>query len=85
MKAHRDPHGAADTRASIVAAVPRERVNTASSYQQGCERGRAARQRTPRSSHAVCKPAPDRRKSTFLRSLIHMPARGTEVIPVSPL
>jgi hypothetical protein len=26
-----------------------------------------------------------RRKSTFLRSLIHMPARGTQVIPVSPL
>ena len=32
--------------------------------------------------------APDaraRRKSTFLRSLIQMPARGTEVIPVSLL
>jgi len=26
-----------------------------------------------------------RRKSMFLRSLIHMPARGTVVIPVSPL
>ena len=29
--------------------------------------------------------ARDCRKSTFLRYLIHMPARGTEVIFVSPL
>jgi uncharacterized protein (DUF2252 family) len=60
MKAHRDPHGAADTRAPIVAADPRERVGAASSYQQRRERGRAARQSAPRSSHAVWKPAPDR-------------------------
>src|SRR5215207_5152106 len=60
MKAHRDPHGAADTRAPNVAADPGERVNTALSYQQRRERGRAARQSAPRSSHAVWKPAPDR-------------------------
>ena len=58
MEAHRDSHGAADARASIVAADSGE--NPASSYQQRRERGRAARQRTPRSSHAVWKPAPDR-------------------------
>src|SRR5215204_1309041 len=60
MEAHRDSHGAVDARAPNVAADPGERVNTALSYQQRRERGRAARQRTPRSSHAVWKPAPDR-------------------------
>src|SRR5215207_2702263 len=60
MEAHRDSHGAVDAGAPNVAADPGERVNTALSYQQRRERGRAARQRTPRSSHAVWKPAPDR-------------------------
>jgi uncharacterized protein (DUF2252 family) len=43
-----------------VTADPRERVKTTSTYQQRRERGRAARQRTPRSSHAAWTPAPDR-------------------------
>ena len=60
MEAHRDPLGAAETKTTIVAVDLRERVNTASSYQERRERGRAARQRTPRSSHTVWKPAPDR-------------------------
>jgi uncharacterized protein (DUF2252 family) len=60
MKAHRDPYVAADPRAPIVAANLRERVKAPSTYQQRRERGRAARQRTPRSSHAEWTPAPDR-------------------------
>jgi uncharacterized protein (DUF2252 family) len=60
MEAHRDSQGAADARARILAAAPGEGVNSASSYQRRRERGRAARQRTPRSSHAVWKPVPDR-------------------------
>jgi uncharacterized protein (DUF2252 family) len=43
-----------------VTADLREGVKTASTYQQRRERGRAARQRTPRSSHAAWTPAPDR-------------------------
>jgi uncharacterized protein (DUF2252 family) len=38
----------------------RESVKTASTYQQRRERGRAARQKIPRSSHAAWAPAPDR-------------------------
>jgi uncharacterized protein (DUF2252 family) len=43
-----------------VTADLREGVRTASTYQQRRERGRAVRQRTPRSSHAAWTPAPDR-------------------------
>jgi uncharacterized protein (DUF2252 family) len=60
MEAHRDSNGAAAASAPAVAPDPRERVNTASSYLERRERGRAARQSTPRSSHAVWKPAHDR-------------------------
>ena len=59
-EARRDPYVAADPRAPIVTAELREWVKTASAYQQRRERGRAARQRTPRSSHAAWTPAPDR-------------------------
>jgi uncharacterized protein (DUF2252 family) len=60
MKAHPDPYVAADPRAPIVTADRRERVKTASTYQQRGERGRAVRQSTPRGSHAAWTPAPDR-------------------------
>jgi uncharacterized protein (DUF2252 family) len=60
MEAHRDSNGAAAASAPVVGPDPRERVNTASSYLERRERGRAARQSTPRSSHAVWKPAHDR-------------------------
>jgi uncharacterized protein (DUF2252 family) len=60
MEAHRDSNGAAAASAPAVAPDPRERVNTASSYLERRERGRAARQSTPRSSPAVWKPAHDR-------------------------
>jgi hypothetical protein len=53
MKAYRDPHGAADTRIPIVAADPRERVKTSSSYQQRRERGRAAPENAPEQPRSV--------------------------------
>jgi uncharacterized protein (DUF2252 family) len=59
-EARRDPYVAADPRAPIVTAGLRERVKTPSTYRQRRERGRAARQRTPRSSHGAWTPAPDR-------------------------
>jgi uncharacterized protein (DUF2252 family) len=43
-----------------VTAGLREKMTTVATYQQRRERGRAARQRTPRSSHAAWAPAPER-------------------------
>src|SRR5215218_1111978 len=60
METHRDPYVATDPRAPLVTADLRERVKTTSTYQQRRERGRAARQRTSRSSHAAWTPASDR-------------------------
>ena len=60
MKVRRDSIDAADSRAPIVTADHRESVKTASTYPQRRDRGRAARQKIPRSSHAAWAPTPDR-------------------------
>jgi uncharacterized protein (DUF2252 family) len=60
VNANQDPNVASEAKAPIVAADLRETVKTTSGYQQRREYGRAARQRTPRSSHAAWTPTPDR-------------------------
>ena len=60
MNANQDPNVASEVKGPLGAADLRETVKTTSSYQQRREYGRAARQRTPRSSHAAWAPAPDR-------------------------
>src|SRR5829696_4986075 len=60
VKADQNPSTVADSEASNVTAGLHERMTRASTYQQRRERGRAARQRTPRSSHAQWAPAPER-------------------------
>jgi uncharacterized protein (DUF2252 family) len=56
VKTNRDPNVAADSKEPSVTAGLHERMGT-STYPQRRERGRAARQKTPRSSHAAWAPA----------------------------
>src|SRR5215207_1631694 len=56
VKADQNPSTVADSEASNVTAGLHERMTRASTYQERRERGRAARQRTPRSSHAQWAP-----------------------------
>src|SRR5829696_8891350 len=60
VKADQNPSTVADSEASNVTAGLHERMTRASTYQQRRERGRAARQRTPRGSHAAWAPARER-------------------------
>jgi uncharacterized protein (DUF2252 family) len=57
---NRDPYVGADPKAPAVTSGPHHKVRRALTYQQRRERGRAARQKIPRSSHAAWAPAPDR-------------------------
>jgi uncharacterized protein (DUF2252 family) len=57
---NRDPYVGEDPSALVVTTGLRNNVRRALTYQQRRERGRASRQRTPRSSHAQWAPAPDR-------------------------
>jgi uncharacterized protein (DUF2252 family) len=59
VKTTRDPSAAADSKEPSVTAGLHESMRT-STYRQRRERGRAARQKTPRSSHAAWAPAPER-------------------------
>ncbi len=60
MKTHRDRVIAADSGEPIETADRPEKMERALTYQQRRERGRAARQRTPRSGHAAWVPSPSR-------------------------
>ena len=60
MTTHSDSYTAASSEAPNVKAGLEERITSASTYQERRERGRAARKRTPRSSHAAWAPAQDR-------------------------
>jgi uncharacterized protein (DUF2252 family) len=60
MKPGLDPNIAADSGEPVATADRPEKMGGASTYQQRRERGRAARQRTPRSSHAAWAPARER-------------------------
>lgn len=57
---NRDPYVGENPSAPVVTSGPRPKVRTALTYQQRRERGRAARQKISRSSHAAWAPAPGR-------------------------
>ncbi len=57
---NRDPNVGADPSAPVVTSGLRHKGRRTLTYQQRRERGRAARQKIPRSSHAAWEPAPDR-------------------------
>ena len=60
MKVEQDPNLSADSEAPSATTDPPRGEQMAPSYQQRCERGRAARRETPRGRHAEWAPAPDR-------------------------
>jgi uncharacterized protein (DUF2252 family) len=57
---NRDPNVGADPSAPVVTSGLRHKRRRTLTYQERRERGRAARQKIPRSSHATWAPAPDR-------------------------